>query len=504
MAEAAAVPSAETSGTNFRDVLSNRNFLYLWIAQLFSQLAQQMINFALVLQVSNLTNASATATAGIIICFTLPAILFSAIAGVFVERASKKQVLVITNVARGVSVLFYILTVVLDRVDPAWALGILYLNTFLFSAVSQFFAPAEASMIPLLVKRDRLISANALFNLTFTAAQLIGFVFLGPLLLKLIGFRWMYIVLFAFYALSAWLTWKLPEVDPAADDPGAAPAGGNKLADKARATWVEFREGFSFIRADAALVIAIIYWSVAIAVFMMMATIGPKFLKDVLQVDPEHLYFILVPGGIGLICGVVAVGRVATEGNRPVLINYSMMVAGVGLLIMIGVHDVLRMVAQVLGQAPFPTIASQMVIGGMAFLLGIANSFISVPAQTVLQERAPETIRARVFAAFYTVSNVFLILPLVIVGAAADLIGVVPTVVAIGVLVLIVAALGLRYQQSHRGVLTTPDPAAGIPGPMTEPESLLAGNPPAEVPHAHALQAEAARIESRSDPRLNP
>src|SRR6476646_1744818 len=165
MAEAASVMSNTNAnqGAAFRAVLRNRNFLYLWMAQIFSQLAQQMINFALVVQVTDLSAASGTAVAGIIICFTVPAILFSAIAGVFVDRQSKKRMLVITNVARGVVVLLYVLTVALPHLDQAAGVLILYVNTLIFSAVSQFFVPAEAAMIPLLVPREKLIAANSLF-----------------------------------------------------------------------------------------------------------------------------------------------------------------------------------------------------------------------------------------------------------------------------------------------------------------------------------------------------
>src|SRR5437868_7630064 len=102
--------------SSFQALLRNRNFLLLWTAQIVSQTAQQMINYALILQVSILTNSS-TAVSGIIISFTVPAILFAAIAGVFVERNSKKIMLVITNVARGVMVLAYVLT------DANWGPG---------------------------------------------------------------------------------------------------------------------------------------------------------------------------------------------------------------------------------------------------------------------------------------------------------------------------------------------------------------------------------------------
>src|SRR5438477_3845220 len=142
--------------SSFQDLLKNRNFLLLWMAQILGQTAQQIINYALILQVSQLTNSS-KAVSGIIICFTIPAILFAAVAGVFVERNSKKTVLVLTNLARGVMVLAYVLT------DAKWGAGALlpvfYIVTLLFSAVSQFFAPAELAMIPLLVKRNQLVAA---------------------------------------------------------------------------------------------------------------------------------------------------------------------------------------------------------------------------------------------------------------------------------------------------------------------------------------------------------
>jgi MFS family permease len=479
MAEATAVrASSEQSGTDFRGVLRNHNFLLLWMAQLLSQLAVQMINFALVRQVSDLTTASGTAIAAIVICFTVPAILFSAVAGVFVERQSKRVTLVVTNVARGVAVLLYVLTVALPGIGAAYALAILYANTLVFSAITQFFAPAEASAIPLLVKRSELVAANSLFNLTLTASQLIGFVLLGPLLVPLLGYMGLYIVVFAAFALCAFLTWRLPECEE--DDPDAAEAlrDDAPLRQKVGLAVEELKEGWGFIRADSALVIAIVYWSVAIAVFMMVAVIGQKFLQDVLHINPEHLYFILVPGGLGLVAGVLLVGRMATEQNRPRMINYGLLFAGIALLALALTHDTLRLGAEALRLPAPPTLLSQVIIGALAFALGIFNSFISVPAQTVLQERAPEDIRARVFAAFYTVSNAILIVPLVIAGAMADVIGVLPTVVAIAVLVLLVAGVGLRYQRAHPQSLTGAGPAPPL---ASEPESLLPGVPATEV-----------------------
>src|SRR5207253_1729000 len=65
--------------------------------------------------------------------------------------------------------------------------------------------------------------------------------------------------------------------------------------------WGELTEGWHFIRNDRAISSAIIYWSIAIAVFMMLGTIGPGFLKQILGIPPERLFYILLPGGVGLV-----------------------------------------------------------------------------------------------------------------------------------------------------------------------------------------------------------
>ena len=322
------------------DVLRNSNFVKLWTAQILSQTAQQIVNFALLLQVARIT-ASSTAVSGIIICFTIPAILFAAIAGVFVERNSKKVMLILTNVLRGVMVLGYLF------INPDWGVGavlpIIYIITLLFSAVSQFFNPAEASMIPLMVKKKELISANSLFNLTLPATQLGGFVVLGPLLLNTVfhdNFTGLYIFIFVLCLAAAFSTYLLPQ-----DRPEETVAERRKKGEKVSVSGVaggaatiaksgykeaaeELAEGWRFIRHDPVIMSAIIYWSVAIAVFMMLGTIGPGFLQY-LNIDQSKLFYVLLPGGVGLVTGVLLVGRIARKDNREFMINVSLLAAGV-------------------------------------------------------------------------------------------------------------------------------------------------------------------------------
>jgi Na+/melibiose symporter-like transporter len=516
MIEQQAIATGEERSEGLRDVLRNRDFVKLWVAQMLSQTAQQIVNFALVLQVADITGSS-TAVSGIIISFTVPAILFAAIAGVFVERNSKKTMLVITNLLRGIMVLAYLFT------DPAWGVGavlpIFYIVTLLFSAVSQFFNPAEAAMIPLVVKRGQLVAANSLFNLTLSATQLGGFVVLGPLLLNTVfhkNFNGLYIVISVLCLLAAVSTWLLPQDKP--EDTAASrrkkgekvsvsgvAAGARQIARSGfRTALDELAEGWSFIRRDPVIMNAILYWSISIAVFMMLGTIGPTYLSVALGIDSSKLFYILLPGGVGLVVGVMIIGRLATPENRETMINISLLAAGAMLVLFAVIYPLLTWgFSRVLDNAA-PEMLVLGILGALTFFLGLFNSFISVPAQTALQERSPQHVRARVFSAFFTISNAILIVPVFFAAALADGLGYTQTILLIGFAVLLIAGWGF-YRSRHRRAESrvVADGAANGHVSAEEAEAALTAASPAPRPimardiQDHAEQAEQAEAGSR-------
>lgn len=486
------------------EVVKNSNFTKLWTAQILSQTAQQIVNFALVLQVAALTH-SGTATSGIIISFTIPAILFAAIAGVFVERNSKKLMLTITNLARGVMALAFMLPSL--QIAAGFELPLFYIITFLFSSVSQLFAPAEASMIPLVVKRNELVQANSLFNLTLSATQLGGFVLIGPLLLNTVfheNYNGLYFVISILCFAAAGFTYLLPNDEATAADKRvqgeqvnarSVAAGTTEIARSGfREALDELTEGWSFIRRDPVIMSAILYWSIAIAVFMMLGAIGPNFLTNI-GIDQSNLFYILLPGGLGLVGGVILVGRIATPANREKMINWNLLFAGMTLVVFAIADSALGWLFSATKQGAPPSWLILGLLGFLTLLLGGFNSFISVPSQTALQEHAPENIRARVFSAFYTVSNIILVVPVFFAGALADTFGYPQTVVGIGAVVITIAWVGLVRSRSRRNV-GRPDTTPLSSGVVTrqEAEAALTVASPAPRPmSAEAQQKEKPR-----------
>jgi Major Facilitator Superfamily len=176
---------------SFWKVLQNQNFLFLWAGQVFSQLADKVY---LVLMIALITTQFQTEgqtvsgwVSSVMVAFTIPAVLFGSFAGVLVDRWSKKWTMVLTNVLRGGLVL--LLPLLLWVVKPygnflqvPLGFWMVLVVTFLVSTLTQFFAPAEQSTIPLIVDKPQLLSANSLYTFTMMLAVVVGFAAGDPLL----------------------------------------------------------------------------------------------------------------------------------------------------------------------------------------------------------------------------------------------------------------------------------------------------------------------------------
>ena len=439
---------------SFRAVLGNYPFLRLWIAQAVSQTANSMVDFSLLLRVGQTVDfhhvaQANTAVSFVILAFSLPAVIFGPIAGAVADRVSRRTVMVVTNFARAALVVLFLL------VPPTWpvqiALVSYYAMAFLFGAVGQFFMPAQGASIPALVPRDQLTAANALFNLTFTATQLLGFAILGPLLSQALGVDTLFIVTMIAFVISALLTVWLPAMP--------IPHRVVNVVERVsavRRVWSDIREGLVYIKQDAILMKAIAYLTFATTTFMLIAALAPNFISTVVGLPPSNIGYLVAPAGIGVIVGVVLVPRLSSRFRRDALVDWAVVAGGISLLL-------LSLSRQILSRVFAPHVVPQNlevgVAGTLAAVLGICNALVLVPSQTILQERSHEHIRARVYATFFTITSVVSFIPIFFAAAAADLFGVVTVLAGVAILLIAVGGFSLfrarrAYQQRYERVRT--------------------------------------------------
>ncbi|MEA2528052.1 MAG: hypothetical protein QOF73_5279 [Thermomicrobiales bacterium] len=411
-----------------RAVLENGPFFRLWLAQAISQSANNMVNFALLLRVRSIIEVhdlpqANTAISLVILAFSLPSVLFGPIAGVIADRMNKRVVMAGTNLLRAVAVACFLV------IRPGWHVETIlvahYLVTFLFGIAGQFFAPAQGATIPQLVPRAQLINANALFNLTFTAAQLIGFATLGPVLIKIIGVDPLFAVTMGLFVVSAGLVMTIPPTPTISRQTGADTHPASRLV-------ADIKEGLLYILQDPVLMRAIFYLTLAATTFLMVATLGPDFITGVIGLPKEDIGYIVGPAGLGVFAGVLLVSKVLRRFDRGAVIDWALVGAGVMLLLLALTKAILDLL-WFGGDAPRTLVVVLTAV--LAALLGVCNAFILVPAQTQLQERSHEQIRARVYATFFTISNTVSFVPIFFAAASADLFGVVQVLVAVALIV---------------------------------------------------------------------
>lgn len=414
-----------TQDRTFAAVVRNRNFFVLWMAQILSQTAQNGIHFVQLVLIETLTRSTAH-MAVMILSFSLPAVLLSSVAGIAVDRLSNKRVMLASNAIRVLTVATYI--VVLNRLGGWSLLMVIYAVTFISSAVGQFFAPAEATTIPLLVGEERLLTANALFNLTLVGTQVVGLVIVAPLTIKVLGIKGAFGTMALMYLCASILLSRLPR-----DKPKLIVEAGASMV---RTAWEELREGWRYVASNRPILIALSQLTMTTSLLMMMAMIAPGYASRVLGMMPEDAILVFAPAGVGMLMNTFLVGRFGYKFRREVMssLGFSAMVVtlfGFGLA---GFDlPVWAMIPRV------PTVMF------LSFTLGAAISLVVIPSETLLQEKSPPELRGRVIAVYFLLANLVAIPVMLMVGTTADKIGI-PQVIMGVVLLLVVIAATTTYQ----------------------------------------------------------
>ena len=246
--------------------------------------------------------ASNAAISALFLTFLVPAVLLSAVAGVYVDRVDRRAILVMTNLLRAAA----ILGIYFVGSDLA---GILLLNVFV-SVVTVFFAPAEAAMIPVVVPRSQLVAANGLFTLTFNGAFAIGYALLGPLIVTLLGPERLILVVAALYGAAALSCSTLPSARPRAGqlvqlDLAVVGETESAVAQNVGA----LGEGIEYIRKNPAISWSLVYLGISASLVGVIGVLGPSFAQVTLGLDPKDLIVVVLPLGLGIVFGILQIGR---------------------------------------------------------------------------------------------------------------------------------------------------------------------------------------------------
>lgn len=434
--------------SGFRTVLKNRSFLLLWLAQLISMTILNAANYALIVLIQEITG-STTLIGLAIITFSLPAVLFGALAGVFVDRISKRRVLWGSNFLRAIASFGFVISLLLNRHQ----LIPIYLLAFLISTISQFFIPAEGSTIPLLVNEEELVPALSLFNITLTLSQAVGFILFAPIILTLLpNFNIASIVihpvdvLYTLVGLLYLVCTALIILIPATHFLQKRRNHATQFADVLHDVVFEMRQGWRFVRGNPRLYLAVIQLSFAGSLVLIIAELATPIVTQLLLFAPNAMALVFVPAGIGLVAGSIFMPRITQRlgKSRAILLG----TAGLGLsILLVPLSTFLARVLQPHGWNTNPVLLIVIVL--LLFTAGVGLDLVNIPAQTVIQEQTPERLKGRVLALQLVFYNFCSIPILLFIGALADLFGIARVLYLIAVSIAAFGIWSFRYERSH-------------------------------------------------------
>jgi MFS family permease len=154
---------------------------------------------------------------------------------------------------------------------------------------------------------------------------------------------------------------------------------------------------------------------------------------------------ILAPAGIGLVLGGLLMPSLARRLGKSRTIALGSLCTAVGLVL-------IPLGRFIWSQLALPATGILFLVGAITFFLGVALDMVNIPAQTVMQEQAPEEERGRVFSFQFMFYNAGSIPVLLFAGVIADTLGI-ETVMYL----LAAAILAFRWwaaQYSHRSFVS--------------------------------------------------
>ncbi|WP_353930996.1 MFS transporter [Okeanomitos corallinicola TIOX110] len=422
--------------TGFFPVLKNPNFIALWGGQVFCQLSDKVYLVLMIALINSEFQHSGQSISGwvsaLMMIFTIPAVLFGSLAGVFVDRWSKKAVLVASNIWRGILVLIipFLLWLTHDW-QPVGVLPVGFLMilavTFLVSTLTQFFAPAEQAVIPLIVEEQHLLSANSLYTTTMMASVIVGFA-VGEPVLVLADSIWKglggsgglgkEILVGGSYAIAGMILLLL------------------KTNEKPHPPETEFphvfedlRDGLRYLKENRRVRNALLQLTILFSIFAALTVLAVRMAEIIPNLKASQFGFLLAAAGVGIAVGAAILGQF---GQRFAYRQLSL-------------WGCLGMAASLVSISFFNT--QLWLVLPLITLVGVFGALVGIPMQTAIQTETPPEMRGKVFGLQNNVVNIALSLPLALAGLAETFIGL--QSVFFGLAIIVFLAGILTWYNSH-------------------------------------------------------
>lgn len=288
--------TSDSKSTN--SLRQERDFLWLWSGQTVSLFGSQIGGTALQFVAILTLSASPVELGWLTVAGSLPVLLFSLPAGVWVDRLRRRPLLMAANLGRGLLVL----TIPGAALLGLLGMGHLYAVATLVGVLALLFDVAWPAYLPSLVRPRQLVRANSALSASDSVAE-IGGPGIGGLLVELIGPPLTLLAdAFSFFvsavSLAAIRTPEPPPPPPATAHPVAS-------------LWAEIREGMAFALGHPVLRALLLNAATQSITNGVIGTLFALYMVETLGITPLVVGLIVSVGGVSALGGAFLAGPIA-------------------------------------------------------------------------------------------------------------------------------------------------------------------------------------------------
>jgi DHA3 family macrolide efflux protein-like MFS transporter len=383
--------------SRFYEVLKNRNFFFLWLGQIISQLGDRLGQMSLIGFIYLRAPGSTIEIAKILSFTIIPVFLIGPIAGVYVDRWDRRRTLYACDLVRAALVLIIPLFLFYKKV-----LLPIYFIIFIVFSISRFFVPAKLSIIPDLVQKKDYLIANSLIHITGMIAAILGFGISGVLVEWLGAKSGFYLDALSFLVSATLIFFiaKKPNVCMSLKKVG------KEIVEVIRKSVVqEIREGLLYFvkKKDIRFAAGIIFilWSALGSVYVVSIV----FVQNTLHSATKDLGFLVMFLGIGLFLGSLFYGRFGQRLSHYKIIFISLVLSGFMLVVF----------ALTLHRYPYFTAAA-----GLSLFLGILIAPIMIASNTIIHNVSDNDMMGKIFSSLEIVMHLGFLLFMLISSYLAE------------------------------------------------------------------------------------
>ncbi len=364
----------------FKEILKNKKFSLLLASESVSLIGDRILAIVLVMFVYQLTE-SATTVSILMMLKALPTLLFGGIAGGLVDRLDRKWVMIFSHLAQGLLLLL---------IPLSGTLLFVYAVYLAMSIINQLIIPARASVIPELVPKGTLMSANSIFSIAYVGAIAIGPA-IGGFLVESYGIiNTLYVNAFMFFIPAlALILLKLPH---------------DTHNSQKQNFWSDMKEGIIFIKKTPDILSALALSGFVYLGIGSLSVLGIILAEKVLDTGAGGYGMMMSSMGVGLLLGAFFVGKWAKKYDKILLAIWGSVCAGLAIILL-----------------PFATELSLAI--ALTVFIGIGTVIVQTSTTSFFQ-LTPKNIRGKVVGVSQSLMGASSFLAMGLAGFLTDLIGI--------------------------------------------------------------------------------